>query len=62
MYKRQLLAHVLRTHGEAIRKRESLRLRAARLREVARKTWAGMDHLMNEVRCALGFFAGTHGG
>jgi len=57
-----LLAHVLRTHGEAIRKRESLRLRAARLREVARKTWAAMDHLMNEVRCALGFFAGTHGG
>ena len=52
----------MRTHGEAIRKRESLRLRAARLREVARKTWAGMDHLMNEVRCALGFFAGTHGG
>ena len=28
----------------------------------ARQAWEGLDALMQEVRCALGFFGGAHGG
>ena len=56
-----LLAHFLRVHGAAIQSRESLRMRADRVRDAARKTWEGLDALMQEVRCALGFFGGQHG-
>ena len=51
----------LRVHGAAIQSRESLRMRADRVRDAARKTWEGLDALMQEVRCALGFFGGQHG-
>jgi U3 small nucleolar RNA-associated protein 21 len=49
-------------HGGAIASRESLRVRAERVRGAARQAWEGLDALMQEVRCALGFFGGAHGG
>jgi U3 small nucleolar RNA-associated protein 21 len=57
-----LLTHFLRVHGGAIASRESLRVRAERVRGAARQAWEGLDALMQEVRCALGFFGGAHGG
>ena len=56
-----LLAHFLRVHGSAIRERESLRMRAETVRAAARRAWGNVDALMQEVRCALGFFGGQHG-
>lgn len=56
-----LLAHFLRVHGSAIRERESLRMRAEIVRAAARRAWSGVDSLLQEVRCALGFFGGQHG-
>jgi U3 small nucleolar RNA-associated protein 21 len=56
-----LLAHFLRVHGSAIRERESLRMRAETVRAAARRAWGSVDALMQEVRCALGFFGGQHG-
>ena len=56
-----LLAHFLRVHGLAIAARESLRERADRVRAAARGAWKGLDALLQEVRCALGFFSGQHG-
>ena len=56
-----LLAHFLRVHGAALAERESLRMRAERVRTAARRAWSGLDQLMQEVRCALGFFGGQHG-
>jgi U3 small nucleolar RNA-associated protein 21 len=56
-----LLAHFLRVHGTALAERERLRIRAERVRTAARKAWSGLDQLMQEVRCALGFFGGQHG-
>ena len=56
-----LLAHFLRVHGSAIRERESLRMRAETVRAAARRAWGNVDALLQEVRCALGFFGGQHG-
>ena len=56
-----LLAHFLRVHGAAITDREELRTRAERVRAAARNAWSGLDQLLQEVRCALGFFGGQHG-
>ena len=56
-----LLAHFLRVHGSAIRERESLRMRAETVRAAARRQWQNVDVLLQEVRCALGFFGGQHG-
>ena len=56
-----VLAHFLRVHGSAIRERESLRMRAETVRAAARRAWGSVDALMQEVRCALGFFGGQHG-
>ena len=56
-----LLAHFLRVHGGALQARESLRLKAERVRERAKATWKGVDDLLQEVRCALGFFGGVAG-
>jgi U3 small nucleolar RNA-associated protein 21 len=55
------LTHFLKIHGSAVRERESLRLRAETVRAAARRAWTGVDGLLQEVRCALGFFAGQHG-
>ena len=56
-----LLAHFLRVHGGALQARESLRMKAERVRERAKTTWRGVDDLLQEVRCALGFFGGVAG-
>ena len=56
-----LLAHFLRVHGGALQARESLRMKAERVRERAKATWRGVDDLLQEVRCALGFFGGVAG-
>jgi hypothetical protein len=31
------------------------------VRAAAKKAWSGLDSLLQEVRCALGFFGGQHG-
>jgi hypothetical protein len=36
-------------------------LKAERVRERAKATWKGVDDLLQEVRCALGFFGGVAG-
>lgn len=56
-----LLAHFLRVHGGALQARESLRLKAEKVRAAAKATWKGVDDLLQEVRCALGFFGGVAG-
>jgi hypothetical protein len=36
-------------------------MRAETVRAAARRAWGNVDALMQEVRCALGFFGGQHG-
>ena len=50
-----LLAHFLRVHGAAIQSRESLRMRADRVRDAARKTWGGTRraHAGGAVRAGI---------
>ena len=50
-----LLAHFLRVHGAAIQSRESLRMRADRVRDAARKTWEGLGraHAGGAVRAGI---------